>query len=215
MNAETPSDLVATLSLLKALGPTRPGRILATGWRDGEACGAIVKALRPTALSWMGPPLNRPGKTTTEIETLESATGGFDLIVAGPGLGDGSLAAVQARIAGLGAVLAPDGVALFDLETLATPATSGSASDILLFPALAQTGALGPEARNRAVIGPANLLLMLQHAGMKPEAVEGYGASPPTVVDQAAHATRLAIYDEREIATPRLRIRAVRTRAAS
>lgn len=193
MSSESrPEAFVRALAGLGA--PAGAGSCLVIDGREEGLDAAVRAGLEPKSVVDAGP-----------ASVAEDARA-VDLIVTSGVLGAGDLASAVSTVSALRARLAPGGALAAVIDCVAAPVSHPGVGrdDPILFPDLAALGLLGSEAERRTALTPAAWLALLARAGLKVEAVAGYGDEPPTPQTLADHGRRLEPFDPREIATGRL-----------
>lgn len=203
--------LVRTLRDLGA--PRRAERALAAGPQGHDLARAVAEILAPAELILLHP---TPASARARFRCLpddlasisHSEPESRDLILLGGGFEASELAFIRELIAASVTLLRPGGMLAAAIDTLAAPApdASGETFDHLLFPQLAQQGALGEIAQARAPLPAGAWMLMLQGAGF--EVIAETVAEQTEDLDRlmAEHAARLATYDRLELAQGRVHV---------
>ena len=193
MSAESrPEAFVRALAGLGA--PAGAATCLVVDGREEGLDAAVRSGLKPRTVADAGPTAVSDGGEPV------------DLIVTSGVLGAGDLASAASAVAALRDRLAPGGALAAVIDCFAAPVSHPGVGrdDPILFPDLGALGLLGSEAEHRTALTPAAWLALLTRAGLKVEAVAGYGDEPPTPQTLADHARRLEPFEPREIATGRL-----------
>ena len=206
------ADARIVVRSLKNLGlPVSSERALASGPQGHALARAIIEILDPSELILIHPnrasARSRFTTTDAELSSLASAEPkSRDLILIGGGAERGELSAVRQSVEASARLLRPGGWCAIRIDTVAAPGSGapGEELDALLFPQLAQTGALGEAAQARAPLPASAWMLMLQAAGL--EIIAETATTQPEELYGAIteHATRLAVYDGGELDRPRL-----------